>query len=71
MNINNFKMAAILVYFRQQLERLPNRRQVETNKNNAAGSSANASGGESQTSSTNSAKSNSPFLLARLVSTNL
>ena len=57
--------ANTVLNFRQQLERLPNRRQVETNKNNAAGSSANASGGESQTSSTNSAKSNSPFLLAR------
>lgn len=52
--------------FRQQLERLPNRRQVvETNKTNAAGSSTNANGGESQTSSSNNTKSNSPFLLAR------
>lgn len=52
--------------FRQQLERLPNRRQVETNKNNAAGSSNNASG-ENQSTSSSAAKNNSPFLLARFV----
>lgn len=55
-----------LLCFRQQLERLPNRRQVETNKNNAAGSSNNASG-ESQSTSSSAAKNNSPFLLARFV----
>lgn len=53
--------------FRQQLERLPNRRPVETNKNNAAGGTGSNTVSESQSSGSHAAKSNSPFLLARLV----
>ena len=59
-------ICSIVDFFRQQLERLPNRRQVETNKNNAAGGGTHTSG-ESQNANSNSTKSNSPFLLARLV----
>lgn len=50
---------------RQQLERLPNRRPVETNKNNAAGGTSSNTVSESQSSASHAVKSNSPFLLAR------
>lgn len=56
--------------YRQQLERLPNRRQVESSKSNVtnsanSGSSTDNQGGQAQTSANNAAKSNSPYLLVR------
>ncbi|XP_061171353.1 E3 ubiquitin-protein ligase KCMF1-like isoform X1 [Saccostrea echinata] len=56
--------------YRQQLERLPNRRQVESSKSNVtnsanSGSSTDNQGGQVQASSSNAAKSNSPYLLVR------
>lgn len=56
--------------YRQQLERLPNRRQVESSKSNVtnsanSGSSTDNQGGQAQTSASNAAKSNSPYLLVR------
>ncbi|XP_048746422.1 E3 ubiquitin-protein ligase KCMF1-like isoform X2 [Ostrea edulis] len=55
---------------RQQLERLPNRRQAESNKSNVtnsanSGSSTDAQNGQAQANGSSATKSNSPYLLVR------